>query len=176
MMIYDALMNDHRKVEQLLVRLVNLTENDNVERRNLVYQIRHELIPHSRAEEAVFYNSIRAISTAQDLVWHGYEEHIEAEALLRILEAAERIDVEFISTARKLKEALAHHIREEESRIIPVAKHLFTDEEAVVMAEAFEQMKPQVLDEGILQSTLDMIANMMPTRLAAPLRTFSLKA
>jgi hypothetical protein len=175
-MIYDALMNDHRKVEALLVRLVNLNENDNAERRNLIYQIHHELIPHARAEEAVFYNSIRAINTAQDLVWHSFEEHMEAEALLRTLEAADTIDVEFISTARKLKEAVSHHIQEEEARIIPVAKHLFTDDEAVVMAEAFEQMKPQVLDEGILQSTLDMIANMMPTRLAAPLRTFSLKA
>ena len=41
------------------------------------------------------------------------------------------------------------------------------------MCEAFEGMKPEVRDSGIMQTTLDMIANIMPARLAAPLRTFT---
>lgn len=175
MQIYEALMKDHRKVEGLLDRLVALGEREYDQKEKLVEQIRDELIPHARAEEAVFYNSIRAVDTAKDLVWHGYAEHMEAEALLRTLQAAQALDVGFKNTALKLKDAVTHHIKEEEQKIMPVARQLFTNEEAVAMTEAFESMKPEVREGGILQSTIDMIANVMPPRLAAPLRTFNLK-
>lgn len=175
MKIYEALVNDHRKVQDLLDQLVNLTEGDGEVRHELIQGIRDELIPHSRAEEAVFYNSIRAINTAKDLVWHGYEEHMAAEGLLRTLQAADKIDAEWRKIAQKLRQALNHHIQEEEERIIPIAQQLFTDEEAETMAEAFEEMKPQVREEGFMQTTLDMIANIMPPRLAASLRTFTLR-
>ena len=72
MQIYDALMKDHRKVEGLLANLVTIKDGDFKRRDELVQKIRDELIPHARAEEAVFYNSIRAVDTAKDLVWHGY--------------------------------------------------------------------------------------------------------
>lgn len=173
--IYEALVTDHRKVQELMNTLVNLREGDEEVRHELISKIRDELIPHSRAEEAVFYNSIRAINTAQDLVWHGYEEHMAAEALLRTLQVADKIDTAWKATARKLREALNHHIRDEEEKIIPVARQLFTSDEAVAMCEAFEEMKPEVKDQGIVQTTLDMIANIMPTRLAAPLRTYTFK-
>ncbi|NJM10272.1 MAG: hemerythrin domain-containing protein, partial [Bdellovibrionaceae bacterium] len=117
MTIYKALVNDHNKVKDLLVQLVALKEGDEEERTSLIAQIHDELIPHSRAEEAVFYNSIRAINTAQDLVWHGYEEHMEAEALLRTLQAADKIDVDSRKIAQKLKTVVEHHIREEEEKI-----------------------------------------------------------
>jgi hemerythrin superfamily protein len=173
MLIYDALVNDHNKVKGLLARLVRLNASDAEEGADLVEQIRDELIPHARAEEAVFYNSIRAVNTAKDLVWHGYEEHMQAEAILRTLQAATKIDADFTKLARKLKAALEHHIQEEEGKIFSVAKQLFTDDEAEVMCEAFEDLKPQVKEEGFMQTTLDMIANMMPPRLAAPLRSFT---
>lgn len=175
MQIYEALVNDHRKVQDLLSMLVNLTDKDEEVRHELIQKIRDELIPHSRAEEAVFYNSIRAINTAQDLVWHGYEEHMQAETLLRTLQAADKIDAQWKQVAQKLQQALNHHIEEEEERIIPVAKQLFTEDEAEVMCEAFEEMKPEVRESGIVQTTLDMIANMMPPRLAAPLRTYTFR-
>lgn len=175
MEIYEALVKDHRKVQDLLNQLVNLQSGDEEVRHDLVAKIRDELIPHSRAEEAVFYNSIRAINTAKDMVWHGYEEHMMAESLLRTLQGADKIDAGWRQTAQKLKAALDHHIQEEENEIIPVAQGLFTAEEAQAMCDAFEKMKPEIKEEGFMQTTLDMIANIMPTRLAAPLRTFSLK-
>ena len=92
MQIYEALINDHRKLQGILDRLVALNEGDEDQRQEMITQVRDELIPHSRAEEAVFYNSIRAINTAQDLAWHGYEEHMLAESLLRTLQAADKIE------------------------------------------------------------------------------------
>jgi hemerythrin-like domain-containing protein len=176
MQIYEALKNDHEKVKELLNRLVMLNEGEEETFSALVEDIRDELIPHSRAEEAVFYNSIRAINSAQDLVWHGYEEHMMAETMLRSLQAMDKIGVESKKIAKKLKSALEHHIQEEEGKIFTVAKQLFTDKEAEVMSEAFNEMKPEVKEGNLVQTTLDMIANMMPPRLAAPLRTFTYRA
>lgn len=174
MLIYEALKSDHAKVRGLLADLLSLDDGDGQARERLLNQIRDELIPHSRAEEAVFYNSIRAVNTAQDLVWHSFKEHMEAETLLRTLQGLDSFDASWKKTAQKLDEALSHHILEEENKIIPVAEHLFSRAEAEAMGEAFEEMKPEVQEEGFLQTTLDMIATMMPTRLAAPLRSFTL--
>ena len=99
MQIYEALIKDHRKVQDLMSQLVNLSAEEEEIRHELVEKVRDELIPHSRAEEAVFYNSIRAINTAKDMVWHGYEEHIMAETLLRTLQGADKIDAGWKATA-----------------------------------------------------------------------------
>ena len=175
MQIYEALKNDHDSIRKLLNELVALGPDDSEHGDVLIDLIRDELIPHSRAEEAVFYNSIRAVDTARGLIWHGYEEHIMAEGLLRTLQGMSRIDSDFLGVARNLKAVLDQHIQEEETKIFAEAQKLFSDKEAEVMCEAFEDLKPQVREEGILQTSLDLIANVMPPRLAATLRTFTLR-
>lgn len=174
MLIYEALKKDHETVRQLLNELVMLSENDESRRHGLIEQIRDELVPHARAEESVFYNSLRAIDSAKDIVMHGYQEHMEAETLLRTLQVADKIDAGWKQTAQKLKKALEHHIQEEEGKIFTVAQQLFTEEEARMMCEAFEQLKPEVKEEGFLRTTLDMVANLMPPRFAASLRTMGI--
>lgn len=176
MTIYEALKKDHRKVQGLLDQLVALKEGQEDQRASLIEEIRDDLIPHARAEEAVFYNSIRAVNTENGEVWHGYEEHMMAETILRTLQVASKIDVEWTKGAQKLRAAINHHIEEEEGKIFPIAQALFTQDEAVVMAEAFEEMKPEVKEGGFMKSTLDLIANMLPTRLADSMRSFNPKA
>lgn len=174
MLIYDALRKDHDTVRQLLNELVMLSENDEQRRHGLIDQIRDEIVPHARAEESVFYNSLRAIDAAKDVVMHGYQEHMEAETLLRTLQVKDKIDADWKATAQKLKKAIEHHIQEEEGKIFNVAQQLFTEDEARMMGEAFEQLKPEVREEGFLRTTLDMVANLMPPRFAASLRTMGI--
>jgi len=131
--IYEVLKKDHRKIEELLEMLVSTHEGDSAPTA-LINKIRDELIPHSRAEESVLYNSIRSVNTAHDLVWHGYAEHMEAEGFLRALQIEEKVDASWKKTAMKLKKSLQHHIEEEEDEIFAAAQQLFTKEESVVMA------------------------------------------
>ena len=173
MLIYDVLKADHDKLKELLNELVLLNSADEDRRSNLLYHIHDELVPHSRAEESVFYNSLRAIESAKEVALHGFEEHMEAEALLRTLQSKDRIDAEWTATAKKLKSAIEHHIKEEEGRVFNVAQQLFTQEEAQMMAEAFEQLKPELREDGFLRHTLDVVANLMPPRFAAAIRTFN---
>ncbi len=173
MQIYEVLKNDHKQIIQLLTELVELSEDAGDHRSKLISQIRDELIPHARAEEAVFYNSLRAIDSAKDVVMHGYQEHIEAETALRMLQVRDKIDTEWRTTANKLRDSIFHHIDEEENRIFSVAQQLFTKQEAEVMAVAFEKLKPEIKEEGLIKTTLDMVVNMMPPKIAASLRTYN---
>ncbi len=170
--IYDLLKKDHRKVEGLLERLVHSADADDETRTSLINQIRDDLIPHSRAEEAVFYNSLSAIPEAKDLIRHGYAEHMEAETLLRTLQGLNAVDAEWTTVAKKLRDSLLHHIEEEEGEIFTAAQALLADEEALLMGEAFTEMKEKIGDGGIVTSTLEFVANMMPLRFATPLRNF----
>lgn len=172
MLIYDALKKDHDKLKPLLAELIEVAKADKSTRDRVIEQIRDELIPHARAEEAVFYNSLREIDDTRDLVVHGYTEHAEAEAMLRGLQAMEVVNADWTKLATKLKEAIEHHIRDEEGEIFSAAKQVLAVEEAQMMAQAFEQMKPEIREGSFVQNTLDLIANVMPLRFAQPLRNF----
>jgi len=174
MKIYEALKKDHEVVKSLLSELVTLGEKDSDRRHEVIELIRDELVPHSRAEEAVFYNSLRLLDVSKELAMHAYQEHLEAETLLRTLQVQDKIDLSWKKTAQKLKEALEHHIQEEEDGIFPAAQQLFTDDEAVVMGEAFEKMKPGIREEGFAMTTVEMIKNMMPPRLSMALDDISI--
>jgi hemerythrin superfamily protein len=165
MEIYEALKKDHDLVKGLMNQLVNLSERESDLRHDLIEMIRDELVPHSRAEEAVFYNSMRMLDSSKGIAMHGYQEHMEAEALLRSLQVQEKIDVKWRETAQKLKRALENHITEEEGEMFEAARSLFTKEEAIAMGEVFEQMKPEVKAEGIGMTTIEMLKNLMPPRL-----------
>lgn len=169
MEIYEYLKRDHNEMKVLLEELVSLREDDDY-RYVLIEEIRNILVPHSRAEESVFYNTLRAVDADRTLVFHGFQEHLEAETLLRTLQVMDRMNLEWKATARKLQEALLHHVEEEETDIFDEARRAFTKEEAVSMGEAFLQLKPQIEKEGLFKNTMDMVINMMPPRLADKIR------
>lgn len=169
MEIYEALERDHEEIRQLLDDLVNLKDNDEY-RFVIIEEIRNHLIPHSRAEESVFYNTLRAVNADKKIVFHGFQEHLEAETLLRTLQVMDKMNVGWKATAEKLREAILHHVQEEESEIFAEARQAFTSEEAVAMCEAFEQLKPKIEQEGFVKNTVDMVINMMPPRLSDKLR------
>lgn len=177
MEIYEALKKDHVEVREMLTQLIELGAETPAEMRNgLINDIRDALVPHSRAEEAVFYNSLRGIEKASGLVAHGYQEHVAAETLLRALQVQGKVDAGWIATAKKLKEALEHHIAEEEGAIFTAAKQVFTRDEARMMGEAFEKLKPEIKEEGLMTTTIELVANIMPARFSKAFSKFSLES
>ena len=173
MQIYEALKKDHDALKPLLARLVISADESVDERRSLIAKIRNELIPHSRAEEAVLYNSLREIPETSDLAWHGYGEHAEAEAMLRTLQVMDKVNADYTIIAKKLQDALLHHISEEEGKIFSAAKQVLAKEEAEMMTTAFMELKGEVEEQSFMQNTLDMVANMMPARFQEKLRSFN---
>jgi hemerythrin-like domain-containing protein len=176
MTIYEALKKDHEKLQSLLNELVLLKLEDEVRKTELLSEIRDELIPHSRAEESVFYNSLRALDKVKDIAMQSYKEHLMAETLLRTMQAKDKVNLDWQKTAKEFKEAIQHHIDEEETRIFNVAQQLFTQEEAEMMGEAFEALKPEIQEEGLLKTSLEMVTNLMPKRFVPAFRSINLDA
>ncbi|WII71479.1 hemerythrin domain-containing protein [Bdellovibrio sp. 22V] len=173
MEIYEALRKDHDTIKQLFRDLLSLRDDDTKNRKALIEQIRDELIPHARAEETVFYNSLRELKLTKELAVDGYREHIEAEALLRLMQLQDKANMDWKATAAKLQQALEHHIQEEETRFFEAARSNFTREEAEMFAAAFEKLKPKIREQSIMGTTLDMVANMMPPRFSGIFRNGS---
>ena len=169
MKIYSALKKDHEKVETLLKKLIESEETQDWKK--LIDEIRDELIPHSRAEEALFYNPIRETEHGKSLILHAYTEHAMAETELRTLQAMESIDIKWTLLAKKLRKDLLHHIEEEEGKVFSAAKIIFSDEEAEKIGTAFEQLKPFVKKQSFVGTSMDLITNILPERLRKNFRS-----
>jgi hemerythrin-like domain-containing protein len=169
MLIYEILKKDHDTVKTLLSELISLSQDNMEEKHRIIDEIRDELIPHSRAEEEVFYNALRSLDAGKGKIMHSYKEHLEAETLLRTLQLMDKIDADWKDTTEKLRDALEHHIEEEETTIFDIAKQTFSDQEAEKIGEAFEALKPKVQQEGFMKNTLDLVVNLLPPRLSSKL-------
>ena len=169
MEIYEMLKRDHDELLELLAELVGLANDDDY-RFVLVEEIRNLLVPHSRAEESVFYNTLRAVNADGSLIRHGYKEHLEAETLLRTLQVMDKFNMDWKKTALKLQQGMAYHIQEEEAEIFEEAKAIFTSAEAISLGDAFESLKPQIQREGFFKNSLDLVVNMLPPRFSDKIR------
>jgi len=142
--ILTKLKKEHREVQLLLTELVN--SESAPERKSLLRQIKQALVPHSRAEEKVVYDAVRALRDrdARQDGEEGYLEHGLADRMLAVLGKSSAASVEFAAAAKVLRELLNHHIREEESNIWSDVKDNFSDEEREQMNRDFEAAKKKV--------------------------------
>ena len=169
MEIYDLLRQDHTEIKSMLNDLIKLDQDDEY-RFILMQEIKNALIPHSRAEESVFYNAIRAVDADKSVVAHSFQEHLEAETMLSTLLVKDKTNLDWRSTAKKLQQALEHHISEEEDRVFAEARKIFTPQEAESIGQAFEKLKPTFVGDGVVKNTIDIVINMLPPRLANGIR------
>lgn len=171
MQIYELLKQDHDEIRNVLKELMELKKDDDY-RFVLVDQLEKLLLPHSRAEESVFYNTIRAIDADKSIVWDGFKEHMKAEGLLRVLQAKEKGKIDWTDTVQKLYQEITHHIDEEETRLFAQAKNIFSEQEANQMGSAFAKLKPEIEQHGMVKNAIDMVTNLLPPRLVNSLRNF----
>ncbi len=163
MQIYELLKQDHDKLKAMLNELMLMDDGDS-RHIELVDQIRDLLVPHSRAEEKVFYNSLRVLNADNAKLLHSYKEHAEAETLLRSIQVEDKLKANWKDTARKLKEGLEHHIQEEENVIFNIARSMLSEEEATRIGVAFTELKPKIEQQGIMKTSFELISNLMPPR------------
>jgi hemerythrin superfamily protein len=172
--IYQNLKKDHEDVKSLLTELLSLDEKDDY-RHILIETIAAELVPHARAEEALFYNTLRAMDADTGIVMHAFKEHMEAEGLLRLLQTKDKVNFDWKETARKLKKELVNHIQEEESKLFSLGKKLLSDEEAEQIGNSFVKLKEQYKKQGAVKNIADMILNLLPPRFANKVHNLHMK-
>jgi hemerythrin superfamily protein len=113
--VVDLIMNDHREVEKLFARL----ESEPDQRAGLLPVLTSLLTAHSRAEESEVYPVAKSEAGETEEVEHSQEEHLEAEQLLAKLAKTDPESPGFDTALAEAKKAIAHHVEEEESKVLP---------------------------------------------------------
>ncbi|GAA1787697.1 hemerythrin domain-containing protein [Planosporangium flavigriseum] len=134
------IMNDHRMLEDLFEQV----QSGKGDRRALVEEIAARLMAHAQAEEKKVYPALtKADPSEKDEVHHGYEEHDEAEQLLK--KAQQNIDSpQFEQMFTEFVNAVKHHVEEEESEILPALRDAVDKAKLEQLGQAFTELR---LDE-----------------------------
>jgi hypothetical protein len=139
--IYTRLHNDHEAVADILRRLMQTDATHTAQRQALFTELKNNLSQHSEAENEIFYAPLLTHSDTRDLIRDGQEEHQRIETLLEELERMEKGDALWGARVHTLKGVVEHHVHEEEEKIFPKARHIFTTQRAEELGQQFEQAK-----------------------------------
>ncbi|MEZ0076170.1 hemerythrin domain-containing protein [Planotetraspora sp. GP83] len=140
--VISLITADHRDVESLFERLQKMPEN----RPALLAELAAKFIAHARAEEDKVYSALaKARPEDRQEVHHGEEEHHEAEEILSALLQADPDGPEFDTLLQEMVEAVSHHVREEETEILPDLAKALPPEKLAELGRAFSRRKAEEL-------------------------------
>jgi hemerythrin superfamily protein len=134
---------DHRTMEALFERVVA----GDGDRTALIDEISAMLTAHARAEEMEVYPAIRRADPGEEPeVDHAYDEHHEAEHLLRgarNLVASPHFEEAFTAFVA----AVSHHVEEEEQEILPALREAVDEATLRKLGDAFQRERDAILAE-----------------------------
>jgi len=122
------ILNDHDKVKDLFDRFENAESV--AEKEKIITKATTELKIHAVIEEEIFYPAVRR-HVGTDIMNEADEEHHVARMLVAELDVIGREDDHRNAKFEVLAESVRHHIKEEEGEMLPKAKELDLDFEAL---------------------------------------------
>ncbi len=132
---------DHREMEALFERVL-AGEGD---RQAAVEEITARLTAHARAEEEEVYPAITKAEPDEEAeVDHAYDEHHEAEHLLRKARNLVATD-HFEEAFTAFVEAVKHHVEEEETEVLPALRKAVDAKTLVRLGTAFDRVRRELL-------------------------------
>jgi iron-sulfur cluster repair protein YtfE (RIC family) len=133
--VVDLIERDHREVEQLFADF----ESTNDVR--IAAKICDELTKHTHAEERAVYPVIAdKLSDGAKLAREAEDEHKEARQLIgRVRNTND--ETHRSELMLELKQAIEHHVSEEEQEMLPKARREISNIDLTNMAEDFEAAK-----------------------------------
>jgi len=138
--LWQAIKQDHRKVEQLFREI----DDGAGDASQLFLQIKQELTAHTEGEERAVYPVLRQHAETKDLVQHSLKEHKEVDQILHQLQQIPKGGSEWTQKLEELKGAVRHHVQEEEEKVIPAAEKVISADRNREMLRGFQQAKQSV--------------------------------
>lgn len=140
--ILELILADHRQVEKLFSQVEKAKNPEQFY--SLFTQLYKELNLHARAEELVFYPALREFEDTDDIIEEAEAEHEEAAAMLEEMKALGPDSEEFPDRIAELKEAVMHHLQEEESEVFEIIRDYMDEEELSALGQEFQQAKTKL--------------------------------
>jgi hemerythrin superfamily protein len=133
--VIELIEKDHREVEALFEKFEATGD------RSVATQICEELDHHTAAEEKVVYPAIASdVSGGKKMVDEGVDEHKEARQLVgRIRQTSDHDHL--VELVAELKQAVEHHVHEEESEILPKTGKALDARRLEQLGEEFQAAK-----------------------------------
>jgi len=140
---FDALMQDHRDVEELFVRYRESQDSALVER------ICTELTVHAAAEERVIYPVLGAEMTgAKSMQQHAEKEHQSVKDAIFEIERVGYTDPAVPALMQTIILDVCEHILEEENVVLPLMRQRLNADRIAILGEQFDAAKQQLLVEA----------------------------
>lgn len=143
--VFELLEKDHEKVSGLLTQLSESSDNAVKVREGIFKELATELALHAKAEETLVYPRLKEFDALRDIVEEGIDEHQEAEQLLEELADMPKNDANWGAKLKELKQAIEHHVREEENELFPEARELIEEDELTELANTVAQEKKEMM-------------------------------
>ncbi len=141
--IYAILKKEHREVKQLLEKMAKTNDPGALEKDFV--QLKQMVLPHAKAEEAVFYPKLLQSNRKTTLV--ATEEHHAAENMMKQLESTPISDEKWAAKLVVLKDMIDHHIKEEEGKVFEKARQAIKGDEAKQIGQQYLQKKQSIMAE-----------------------------
>jgi hemerythrin-like domain-containing protein len=145
MSITSLLEKDHKQVAAILKILEETTERALRTRTEGFEKLKAMLEAHAAAEEEVLYAPLKAQAKDKGLVLEAFEEHHSIRALLAELSALPVDHERWLPKLTVLKEAIEHHVEEEEGDLFAQVRKAFGEKELVELGDRFLARKTQLL-------------------------------
>lgn len=157
--VFELLETDHEKVRGLFNQLVETSDSTVKSRESLFKQLATELALHTKAEETIVYPRLKEVDELRDRVDEGIEEHQEAEQLLEELASLSKDDKQWVAKLKELKQAVEHHVQEEESELFPEARELIAEDELLELGNTVAQEKKEMMQgsHGTAKAVFDRL-------------------
>jgi hypothetical protein len=138
------LVKDHDRVKDLFDQFEK--EESGARKEKIIGEALTELKIHAAIEEEIFYPAVRK-ALEKDLMNEADEEHHVARVLIAELDRDRRGDDHRDAKFTVLAESVRHHIKEEEGEMLPKAKGLELDFEA--LGKQMLARKKQLQRDGV---------------------------
>lgn len=138
------LIADHERVRELFEQYEGA---ERAQKQAIARQICQELKVHAQIEEEIFYPAARRAIDDEDLVDEAIEEHAEAKRLIASIEAAGGDEGETETQVLELRDAIDHHVEEEEGELFPQVRAAGVDLSEI--GEQLTERKRQLKSSGL---------------------------
>jgi hypothetical protein len=138
MEIFQLLKKDHQEAKDLFKKI----ESGKGDKTALFSELRQELMVHMEGEEKLFYPLLKKNDETREITEEGIEEHKEAKKIIKEIQSLKG-DEQWQSKLQELKQAVEHHVEEEEHELFEKAKHVLSKEQATQIGQQFQQEKQQ---------------------------------
>jgi len=139
--LFNELHSDHEQVKYIFSRIEKAADS---KRGQFLSNLEEALVPHMKAEEAVFYPALMEQRAGRELAMMALEEHRIAEGVLNECKALDAASDECKVKCQVLQELVEHHIQEEESKIFKSARQLLKNQ-LDDLQEQFDEAKKQAM-------------------------------